>query len=673
MAVIDEQEIRKFLTHVKSDGELIEVRGISGARNFSGYFTSIDTMIAELKKQDLKGFNVYFVLNKINDACYGRKQHDCFITGKGRDLVTTSDNDIVGREWILVDLDPKRPSGTSSSDEELKCALNKMRDIYNYLQQIGFSAPVMCSSGNGYHMLYKVHLANNDSTKDVIKKFLATLSMLFSDDHVEVDTANFNAARICKVAGTMSSKGSNTKARPWRVAKMVYCPRALKTTDIAYIRKVNGEIPEEPEKPQKYNHYSPRTFDLDEWLNRYSIGYRKEENRDYTKYILDHCPFDENHKGKDAVLIRLPSGAISFHCFHNSCQGHTWHDMRLLFEPDAYERRAMEAEKRMYSHYNREEKVKTLEPKEGEPIWITADDVVGRPREPEHFIKTGIVEYDTRFRGLKKGNVTLLSGYTGGAKSTLLSEIMLNAVNGGFRVACFSGELSDEDFYRWMFLQAAGKSHVEATQYENYFNVPAQVQKKIADWMNGKFWLYNNKYGMNYAAIINEIRKQITEKQLDMVCIDNLMALDISDLSVKELEAQGKFAWDLHMTAMTMGVHIIVVCHPRKSNGLLGRYDVAGSGNIVNSFDNILFVYRVDQEFKNYYKDFYRDEFGGEGTNCVHCAKARFGSIDDTYSDLFYEPETKRLKNELTENVIYGWDDDPMAGFEPVEETEVFT
>ena len=33
------------------------------------------------------------------------------------------------------------------------------------------------------------------------------------------------------------------------------------------------------------------------------------------------------------------NGAIGFNCFHNSCNGHTWQDVRLLFEPDAYDKK----------------------------------------------------------------------------------------------------------------------------------------------------------------------------------------------------------------------------------------------------------------------------------------------------------------------------------------------
>ena len=64
----------------------------------------------------------------------------------------------------------------------------------------------------------------------------------------------------------------------------------------------------------------------------------------------------------------------------------------------------------------------------------------------------------------------------------------------------------------------------------------------------------------------------IDEHQLDLLCVDNLMALDISSLSNEKYEAQSRFAWEIHELAKKKNVHIIIVCHPRKPNGLLGLY-----------------------------------------------------------------------------------------------------
>jgi len=59
-----------------------------------------------------------------------------------------------------------------------------------------------------------------------------------------------------------------------------------------------------------------------------------------------------------------------------------------------------------------------------------------------------------------------------------------------------------------------------------------------------------------------------------------------------------------------------------------------------------------------------------KSTNVIEIAKDRDGGTQDYFIPLYYEQETKRLKNYLAENKIYGWNksDD---GFLNVEQSEI--
>lgn len=652
VSYIDEAEIRRTISVMKPDGELFEIRIIPANKKQKpsvGYFKSVDVLLRELKKQQLKGTNVYITLQKIKDACYSREQRDCFVMGAS----TTSDNDVEGYNWLMIDLDPERPSGVSSSEEELKEAKNSGNRIYKYLKELGFEKPLLGFSGNGVHLLYKVRIANTKDRENLIKNSLKALNLLFGTEKVKVDCANFNPSRICKLYGTVAQKGTNTEERPHRMSRILSKETEYNPTDVQYLEKLCEVIPKEPEKPQRYNNYKPSEFDLDDWLFKHNLNYTKV-NGDVDKYILDECPFDSSHTAPDACIFKARNGAIGFHCFHNSCQDYTWKDVRIKYEPDAYDKKRQYEEQQMFKSFNRFEPVH-IQPKEDNPVFVTAKMIAERPKQTEQIIRTGIEKFDNKYRGLRKRDVTILSGQTGSAKSTLLSQIILNAVDKNNHVAVFSGELKDEDYMKWMNLQAAGKDKVEPTQWNDYYNVPYAIQLKIADWLEGKFWLYNNDYGFRYEAIIEQFESMIDDHSLDMLCIDNLMALDISGLSNEKYEAQSRFAWQLHELAKKKNVHIIVVCHPRKPNGLLGLYDVSGTSDIVNAVDNIIYVYRYGRIFENNYSQVYGKSYDGQGSNIWHCAKARFGSVDDEYEDLFYEIETKRLKNSISENKQYGW------------------
>ena len=651
---INDSEVLKALSLIVEPGEIFELRILNNNKKTdirSGYFKDPDIALEELKKQNLQGYNVYIVLNSINDACSARQQYGKFLQG----CTTTSDNDIVGRNWLPIDIDPVRPAGTSSSEAELKEAYAVMEKVFKYLESMGFNRPIMATSGNGWHLLYKIALANTSENKELVGNVLKTLNAYFGNDKAKVDKANSNAARVFKLYGTAAQKGNSTEDRPHRMSQIQWTPQEVMVNDKALLEKVARSMAAEPEK-KAYNNHDPKHFDLGAWLDKYEIEYEVEECKDYTKFILPVCPFNEAHTGKDAALFQFSNGAICFKCFHDSCQDHTWQELRQMYEPDAYEQKQSYQKQKMYQTFNRDTTIRDVEPEPDEPEFWSFNDILQMKEEPAHYIKSGITEFDKKYRGFKKGNVTALSGYTGGAKSTILSQLVLNAIDQGNKVAVFSGELDAKDYGEWMGLQAAGKNHVIKTEYDDYYQVEEKVLPKIAEWLEGKFYLYNNRFGFSYAKMIERIKKRIREDKLDMVFIDNLMALDISSLSDTELNQQKAFAWDLHKIAMAMDVHIVVVCHPKKPTGLLSRYDISGSSNLVNTFDNIVYCYRVNQEFKNFYRAYYGTDFNEDCTNALYVAKSRFGSVDDRFIPLYYEKSTKRLLNDKFEYIKYGWD-----------------
>src|SRR5262249_19045384 len=134
---------------------------------------------------------------------------------------TTSDSNILRRRWLLIDVDPSRPAGVSSSDEEKKRAEHKAEEIRTYLRSLEWPEPLMADSGNGYHLLYRVDLPNDDPCKALITQCLDALATRFDDDFVKVDRSVFNASRIVKAYGSKAAKGDNTKERPHRLSRLL--------------------------------------------------------------------------------------------------------------------------------------------------------------------------------------------------------------------------------------------------------------------------------------------------------------------------------------------------------------------------------------------------------------------------------------------------------------------
>lgn len=670
--MINENEIRRTLSLLKPDGHLFEVRVIYNSKAvYSGYFKSADDLMAALSRdiRDYANCNIYITLNYLNDECYSRSQRNRFLS-KG--LATTSDKDVLGYEWIFIDVDPHRTTAVSSSDAQVEKAKVIGNKVYAFMKNLGFYDPICGFSGNGVHLLYRVKIKNSEENVKLINNCLKVLDMFFSTDDVQIDLKNFNPARVCKLYGTKAQKGSDTKERPHRMSRIISAPDEVRINDIQYIEKLAGMLPKE-EKPQRYNSYQPTHFDLDEWLDEHGLRYRKSSYSGGVKYILDECPFDSNHKGKDACIFRATSGAIGFHCFHNSCADKTWRDVRLKYEPDAYEKKQQEYSDRIYAKPKKKPEYKPIQEKEGEPVFLTAKDILNMPRPPERFVKTGIRDIDQRMRGLKTGYTSVLSGLRASGKSSVISEICLDCVESESKVTVYSGELSPQNFMRWMDLQAAGKAYAEPTQFEGYYNVAKENQEKIAEWLAKNFTLYNNKYGNNFLAVKEQLERKIEADKPDLLILDNLMAFDIRSLSENKFEAQTAFTWSLHEMAQKYDIHIIFVAHPRKAMGFLRLDDISGTADIGNAVDNAFIIHRVNNDFVRLTKQMFgwkEDDPLYSADNVIEIAKDRDGGLQDYFIPLYYEKESKRLKNSFTENKIYSWNKQ-NDGFKSIDQMEI--
>ena len=660
--LINETELRKAITQLKPNGELFEVRIMGSSKPISGYFRNADTLIKALDTVDLRNTNVYITLNQPMDALYSRQQADRLLAVKN----TTSDKEIEVLNWLFVDLDPERPAGISSTNAELKESMELAQKVYVYLKGLGFEEPVKAFSGNGYHLLYRIGLVNNEDNVKLIKRCLRALAAMFSTDAVKVDTANFNPSRICKLYGTLAQKGSNTQNRPHRFAKIDGEIKDLKQTKKIYLEKLAEEIEEEEIKPAQYNHYNPSEFDIEEWMGRHGIRYTTKEGSGYIKYVLDECPFDLNHKAPDSMILKQPSGAIGFKCLHDSCQGRGWRDVRVMFEPDAYEKdneafdRAIEEG---WKRHNRDRKKKEINVENGK-VWETLEDILAKPTPDNEYIKTHIEVIDKKMHGLLKGGISLWSGLRASAKSTILSQIALHAVNDGHSVLAYSGELTDKRFARWLIQQAAGKQYVKELEKDGskFWIVPDNIKRDIAKWTSANLHVYNNSYGSNYSVLIKRIQEKIDEDKPDLVIMDNLMTIGKADIDPNEYRAQTEIINSLLDLAKQYNVHVALVAHPRKTISFLRLVDVAGSGNISNLVDSAFIIHRVNHDFKKGYMDEFTKKGTKEedvllfnGTNVIEIAKDREEGVQDEFIPLWYEPESRRMLNSRTEVIKFKW------------------
>jgi hypothetical protein len=332
-------EVQRTLATLFPNGGVVEVRALTGHAVHSGYFDNFEKLAEKAASLDSlpEVAGVYVTLNTVDPALLSRRANRVKMN-LGRMDPTTSDLDIISRRWLPIDLDPVRPSGVSSTEEEHEAALVHAERIRAWLGEQGFPDPVTADSGNGAHLLYRIDLPNDAESTDIVKGCLAVLDTLFSNENVSVDAANFNAARIWKLYGTTSKKGDNTPSRPHRQACIITVPEEVKAVPVDKLRHLTSLFPKNDPDPGQRT--KGRALDLHEWLNTNRIGIQSEKPwQGGTLFVLDECPFSSAHQD-GAFAIQFPSGAVYAGCQHASCGGGTqrWPELRKRSEPGRREK-----------------------------------------------------------------------------------------------------------------------------------------------------------------------------------------------------------------------------------------------------------------------------------------------------------------------------------------------
>jgi hypothetical protein len=323
-------EVRRAIAVLFRPGDVVEVRVPKAGKQktISGYFKDFGEFARAVERlEDCRYTGVYCTANPVNPALLARADHKLKSFAEN----TTCDADIVCRRWMLVDLDPKRPAGISSSDAEHAAALDLARQMRDELHAEGWPEPVFSDSGNGAHLLYPIDLPNDPEAADLIKRCLRALAARFNTDVIAVDEGMYNAPRIFKAYGTTARKGDNTEDRPHRVSRMLKVPSSLAAVPIELLHEAAAQAPEKPAGRVVAMPHRPErgAFDLERFLVQHGVRFRPPVAHDGgRKFVLEECPWVPSHRAPDAAVFEGADGKLGFHCFHNSCQGHGWREFR---------------------------------------------------------------------------------------------------------------------------------------------------------------------------------------------------------------------------------------------------------------------------------------------------------------------------------------------------------
>lgn len=322
--------IKATLDLLFPNGEVFEVRiPKTRAGTISGYFDDTAIAASMVAKENGKHPSIYVTANPVNPDLIARSENRLTYGSQ----LTSTDADMVKRNWFLMDFDPVRPAGISSSDGELELTRQKATLVVEWLTSIGWPEPVWGESGNGVHVMYRTDDPNDDRARIDYECALKMLSSIFSDDQVKVDVTVFNVSRVWKIYGTVSMKGSDTEERPHRVAMLTHVPDEIQVLSRGLIEAMAAPIRDA--KSEEYRDMTGEFIsDMADWLGKRGqtvlSGPRPMFGNEGQKWIISKCPFNENHVNP---VVGLVNNRPVFRCLHDSCSGNRWKEFREKVDP----------------------------------------------------------------------------------------------------------------------------------------------------------------------------------------------------------------------------------------------------------------------------------------------------------------------------------------------------
>ena len=262
----------------------------------------------------------------------------------------------------------------------------------------------------------------------------------------------------------------------------------------------------------------------------------------------------------------------------------------------------------------------------------------------EHF-NTGIPSLDRCLSGVYFGQLIVLTGKRGEGKSTFASWILANALDKGWKVFAYSGELPDYHFRNWLDLQIAGIEEQNVTKNEygdEIYSVKAEAREKLTEFYKGRAYIYDNSIipdGSSEESLTSTIETAAIEYGCRVILVDNLMTAIEVEPSEDQYRAQSNFVKKLKFLAQKYKLAVILIAHPRKEgeNNALTAESVAGSGDITNLADTVLTYEKCPERLSE--NDRFQSRIGVRKNRLT--GKRLLN--DETMVKVIYSVQTKRI------------------------------
>ena len=320
-------KIKRFIALIKTSAELIELRcdRTSGTRktHFHGYYNDHDKLAHEAQKFD---GDVYITVNRLDPNIPATNTLNRCKTG-----ACTSTKSIIRRTLLYIDFDVVKATGTGSTDEQHKAAIELARFVRD---QLGWPM-LLGSSGNGACLYGLIDLP---ADSPLVKQLLRTIKAKWETPKVSIDLSVANAARICRILGTPNHKAG-------RVSEIIDAPplTVIPTADLeafAPLPKVQVEKNRVQQlvTSRNFGQTTPEQIAAIQNILNGRIAYTESDSPDSKNTVCHWFHFDcvfrpDQNDAQNWIKVH-PTEGVSGGCHHAKCRGKKLIDILAVIAPE---------------------------------------------------------------------------------------------------------------------------------------------------------------------------------------------------------------------------------------------------------------------------------------------------------------------------------------------------